>query len=53
MLVLNAPARPRSLVATMMRWVSSLPVPASSFGLCGPTDTFDARLAITAASRSA
>ena len=36
MLVLNAPARPRSLVATMIRWVSSLPVPLSSLGLCGP-----------------
>src|SRR3954462_3905266 len=36
MLVLNAPARPRSLVATMIRWVSSLPVPASNLGVCGP-----------------
>ena len=47
MLVLNAPARPRSPVATTIRWVSSLPVPASSLGLCGPGVTRLARLATT------
>jgi hypothetical protein len=42
MLLLKAPARPRSLVATTIRCVSSLPVPVSSFGLCGPGVTFAA-----------
>src|SRR5690348_8751718 len=51
MLVLNAPARPRSPVATMIRWVSSLPVPASSFGVCGPGVMREARLATTSVMR--
>ena len=51
MLLLNAPARPRSLVATTIRCVSSLPVPASSFGLCGLRATFDASEATTSAIR--
>ena len=52
MLVLNAPARPRSEVATISMWTWSLPVPASSRGDSGPTWTRDARLASTAAIRS-
>ena len=52
-LVLNAPASPRSPVATTIRWRWSLPLPAMSLGLCGPTVTRDARLATTCDSRVA
>ena len=36
MLLLNAPASPRSLVATMIRWVSSLPVPGEQLRALRP-----------------
>ena len=51
MLLLNAPARPRSPVATTIKCVSFLPVPASSFGLCGPTATLLASEETTSAMR--
>ena len=49
---MKAPARPRSPVTTTFRWTSSLPVPVSSRGLCGPGVTFDASEATIAAMRS-
>src|SRR5215813_9053284 len=50
---LKAPARPRSEVATTMRWVSSLPVPTSSGGAPGRAAIRPAREASTRSIRSA